>query len=66
MKIVYHNLYQKMLTCGVSTKELAKIAGTSTFAIWLKLRGLIKWKLHEMLRVCVFFRIPDAGELFSN
>ena len=66
MKVIYDSLYQKMSECGVTPKELAAVAGISVFSLWLKMRGFAQWKLHEVLCICVFFRVVDAEELFSN
>lgn len=66
MRVVYCRLKEKMAECGVTTKELAAVAGVSTFFLRLKLRGVIPWQLDEVLRICVFFRIADVNELFSS
>ncbi len=66
MRGFYGNLYRKMQERGVSSRQLACVAGVSKLAVLLKLHGLIEWQLHEVLRICVFFRVVDAEELFSN
>lgn len=66
MRVIYDRLYRLMADSGVSTRDLAAIAGTNTIAVWLKLRGIMQWKLTEVVRICCFFSVVDAEYLFSN
>ena len=62
----YPNLCYHLLKNGVSYRELARITETSTIAIHLKMLGLKRWKLTEVLRICCFFRSPDAERMFRQ
>ena len=64
MKVKYPNLHLKMIENKVSIRDLSVISGTSRLALWLKLRGFLAWKSVECVRICVFFRTPDADDLF--
>jgi predicted transcriptional regulator len=49
---------------SVSAKELAAIAGVSQVAIHLKMWGFKRWTLTDAVKICGFFRSPDAEHLF--
>jgi hypothetical protein len=49
---------------GMSAKELAAIVGVSQVAIYLKIWGIKRWALTDVVKICGFFRSPDAEHLF--
>jgi hypothetical protein len=53
-----------MIEHGVSSRELSAIAGVSRMAFYLKIWGIKRWKLTEVVNICCFFRTPDAEHLF--
>lgn len=57
-------LRQHMRESNVCWKELAVVAGVNSFTFHLKMWGIKRWKLTEVLRICCFFRVPDAEHLF--
>ena len=60
----YPTLRQHMKEKGITNKELAAIAGMNRFALCLTLWGMREWKLTEAVKICSFFRTPDAQKLF--
>lgn len=64
MITVYPVLRQRMREHGVSDKELAAVAGISRIAYQLKMWGIKRWTLTEAVKICGFFRCPDAEHLF--
>ena len=64
MITVYPILSQRMREQGVSSKELAAIAEVNIVGFYLKMLGIKQWKITEVLRICCFFRTPDAEHLF--
>lgn len=64
MITVYPVLSQRMKEHGVSGRELAAIAQTTVLAFYLKMWGIKRWTLTEVVRICGFFRTPDAEHLF--
>ena len=64
MITVYPVLRQRMKEQGVSGKELAAVAGITRIAFQLKMWGIKRWTLTEAVRICCFFRTPDAEHLF--
>lgn len=64
MMAVYPNLRQRMVEHGISSKELAAVAGISRMTFHLKMRGIMQWKLPEVVKICCFFQFPDAECLF--
>ena len=60
----YPRLRQYLKENGVSYKEIAVVAGINSFTFHLKMWGIKRWKLAEVLRICCFFRCPDAEHLF--
>lgn len=61
---VYPVLRQQMQLHGVSYRELAVIADTNTFDVILKMSGIRRWTLPEVVRICCFFRNPNSKWLF--
>lgn len=66
MITVYPVLRQQMREHGVTVRDLATVASTNIFALHLKMLGIKRWKLTEALRICCFFRTPDAEHLFRK
>ncbi len=64
MITVYPVLRQRMKEYGVSGKELATLTGMSRMAFYLKMWGIRGWTLTDAVRLCAFFRTPDAEHLF--
>lgn len=64
MITVYPVLSQRMKEHGMSAKELAAIVGVSQVAIYLKIWGIKRWTLTDVVKICGFFRSPDAEHLF--
>ena len=64
MITVYPVLSQRMKEHGVSVRELATIVGASRMAIYLKIWGIKRWTLTDVVKICGFFRSPDAEHLF--
>ena len=64
MITVYPILRQRMNECNVSNRELAAAIGVKRIAFALKMWGIKRWKLTEVVRICCFFRTPDAEHLF--
>jgi hypothetical protein len=64
MITVYPVLSQRMKEHGVSVRELAAYAGMSRVAFYLKMWGVKRWRLTDTVRICCFFRTPDAEHLF--
>lgn len=64
MITVYPVLRQRMKEHGVSGEELAAISGTSRIAFYMKMWGIKRWNLTEVVKICCFFRTPDAEHLF--
>ena len=64
MKNTYPNLREKMADFGISVGELAAIAGIGTLKTRLKLMGILRWKLTEVVSICRFFSVTDVEKLF--
>lgn len=64
LKAVYVELQRRMDDKDVSDKELAAVAGINRLSFYLKMRGIMRWKLAEVLRICVFFKDADIDSLF--
>ena len=60
----YPVLYKRMKEFGATYSDLAIIANVSKTALHLKMLGIKRWKLTEVLKICCFFRTPDAEHLF--
>lgn len=57
-------LRQRIKEYGVSWAELSAVAGISPFEFYMKMWGIKGWTLTEAVRLCAFFRTPDAEHLF--
>ncbi len=64
MITVYPVLRQRMKEQRVTYKELAAVTGDSRIVLQLKMWGIKRWKLTDVVRICGFFRTPDAEHLF--
>jgi hypothetical protein len=60
----YPVLRQYMRDHGVCWKELAVVAEMNTLTFHMKMWGIRRWNLPEAVRICCFFRTPDAEHLF--
>lgn len=60
----YPVLRQYMRDRGVCWKELAAVAEVNTFTFHMKMWGIRRWKLPEAVKICCFFRAPNAEHLF--
>ena len=61
---VYPVLRQRMREHSVSCRSLATVAEVDMFTFYMKMWGIRRWKLPEVVRICCFFRTPDAEHLF--
>ena len=66
MITVYPILCQQMRKHGVSRRELAAVANVNRITLYLKMCGIKRWKLTEVLSICCFFRTHDAKHLFAK
>lgn len=57
-------LRQRIREAGISWTELAVVTGESLFAIHMKMLGIKRWTLTDVVKICGFFNIPDAEHLF--
>lgn len=62
----YPILGQQMKENRVTYADLAGVIKTSTTTLLMKMLGLKRWKLTEVLRICCFFNTPDAEHLFQK
>ena len=66
MITVYPVLRQYMKERNTTLRELAMVADVNMIALRLKMCGLKRWKLTEVLRICCFFHTNNAERLFSR
>lgn len=64
MITVYPVLRQRMKDYDVSYKELAAVAQMTVLNLYLKMWGIKRWTLTDVVRLCGFFNTPDAEHLF--
>lgn len=64
MITVYPALRQRMREYGVTNRELSAVIGDKPIAFRLKMLGIKRWKLTDAVKICGFFRCPDAEHLF--
>lgn len=64
MITVYPVLRQRMREHGVTNRELAVAIGNNPIAFKMKMWGIKRWKLTDAVKICGFFRYPDAEHLF--
>ena len=65
MRFIYPNVVSEMGKRGLDYRDLADILGISEHAAYRRLRGFAGWKLHETIRLCQYFDIPDVAWLFE-
>ena len=63
---VYPVLRQQMRDHDMTFSELAAVADINKISLYLKMWGIKRWKLTEALRICCFFRTPNAEHLFQK
>lgn len=61
---LYPVLRQYVRETGVSWAELAAAAGMHPIVFHLKMWGIKRWTLTDAVKICGFFRTPDAEHLF--
>lgn len=66
MITVYPVLCQYMRTHDISCGELAAVANVNVVSLFLKMCGIKRWKLTEVVSICCFFRTHDAEHLFEK
>lgn len=66
MITVYPVLCQSMRKNGITRRELAAILNVTKFALYLRMCGIKRWKLTEVVKICCFFRTHDAEHLFEK
>ena len=64
MIILYPVLRQHMREKKMNWAKMAAVAGINIFTFHLRMLGIRRWKLTEVLNICCFFRTPDAEHLF--
>lgn len=64
MIALYPVLRQRMRQSRVSWSELSAVCGMTLFAFHLKMFGIKRWTLTDAVKICGFFRCPDAEHLF--
>ena len=64
MITVYPVLRQRIKETGVSWFDIAKATEMNLFVLHLKMLGIRGWTLTDVVRLCAFFRTPDAEHLF--
>lgn len=61
---VYPRLRQYLKENEISLSEISAVAGINKFTFLLKMWGIKQWNLTEVVKICCFFRCPDAEHLF--
>jgi hypothetical protein len=64
MITLYPNLRQHIKRSGVSWFDLAAATDMNLFVLHLKMFGLKRWTITDAVKLCGFFRTPDAERLF--
>lgn len=62
----YPIIYRKLVETKTKYKELAAIANIDIFTLHLKMLGIKRWKLTEVVSICCFFNTQDAEHLFDK
>jgi hypothetical protein len=60
----YPELRQLIKQAGMSWADLSAATGITLFDIHLKMFGIKRWGLTDVVRICSFFRCTDAERLF--
>jgi hypothetical protein len=66
MITVYPVLCQEMRKHGLTYGELATVANVKKSTLYLKICGIKRWKLTEVVNICCFFRTHNAEHLFDK
>lgn len=64
MITVYPVLSQRMKENNISARELAAVIQVTILSFYLKMLGIQRWTLTEVVKICGFFNTPDAEHLF--
>lgn len=64
MITAYPVLRQHMREANITSRELAAVTGIPRISFYLKLWGIKRWSLTDVVRICGFFRCPDVEHLF--
>lgn len=64
MNIVYPNLNRQLCELGITLAELSATTGIDCVLLEKKMQGLIPWKLHEAVKICVYLKRSDIKFLF--
>lgn len=64
MITVYPVLRQRMREHGVTNRGMAAVIGDNPIAFKMKMWGIKRWTLTDAVKICGFFRTPDAEHLF--
>ena len=64
MITLFPNLRQRINETGVSWFDIAKATDMSLFVLHLKMFGIKRWTITDAVKLCGFFRTPDAEHLF--
>ena len=64
MIALFPNLRQRIKQAGLSWAEISAIADISSFNFHMKMWGIKGWTITDGVRLCAFFRTPDAEQLF--
>ena len=64
MNIVYPNLNRQLCDKGVTLDELSNVTGIDLVLLQKKMRGLLPWKLPEVVKICVYLKRSDVNFLF--
>ena len=64
MITLFPNLRQRIKETGVSWADVAAAMEISTFVFHLKMWGIKRWTVTDAVKLCGFFRTPDAEHLF--
>ncbi len=57
-------LRQRMKQTGVSWSVLSAVSEMNPFIFHLKMWGIKRWTITDAVKICGFFRCPDAEHLF--
>jgi hypothetical protein len=57
-------LRQRIKETGSSWREMAAVTEIHPFVFHLKMWGIKRWTLTDAVRLCGFFRTPNAEHLF--
>ena len=62
----YPVLCQYMKENNVTYRDLASITNNNIIALHLKMLGIKRWKLTEVVRICCFFHTRNAERMFTR